>query len=214
MSGAKKVIFVMVILVAIVPLAMSENLGFKVGVDVGLGDVLSSVTLDVTPWERVSYTFGEDVTMTLWLYNSNTISLDAPVSVSGYLEPAVGLSAGMFYATVGFPIDYYPAPVGVSVYTTAGAAGDNWDADVTLDFTLYTPFSWDDVVLYGDYTFSIVTLSLAATLPTSFDSVTLSPWVDVSLGSFTVGGGVDAEVGFSPAGVTSLIPSFRVSYSF
>jgi hypothetical protein len=249
MSGAKKAICVAMILVVAVPLAMSEDLGFTVGLDVALGDVLSGVAVEVTPWvewsgslsvldlylyadydntlvagsgagsdtleEKVSYSLGEDVSVTLYLDNSNTISLDAPVSVSGTLEPGVDLSAGMFYGTVACPIDYTPAPVKVYPYVTAGLAGDNWDADVTLDFTVSPTFSWDDVVLYGDYTISNVTLSLEATLPSAFDVLTLSPWVDVSLleDALTLGGGVDVDVPLS-GGDFTLSPSFSVSYSF
>jgi len=249
MSGAKKAICVAMILAAVGPLAMSEDLGFTVGLDVGFGDVLSAVAVDLTPWvewegsvsvldvtlyadydntipfagagsstiyEIVSHTFGEDTTFALSLKNKNTIAFGSPVSVSGSLRPSVDLTAGMFYGTLAFPITYMPAPLGVSAYVVAGLAGDNWDADVTVDFTLVSPFSWDDVVLYGDVTFGPATPSVSVTLPSSFDSATLSPWVDFSLldGNLTIGGGFDLDIGFSPVGVTALSPSFSVSYSF
>ena len=40
-----------------------------------------------------------------------------------------------------------------------------------------------DVVVYGDVTFSDVTVSLAVTLPSTFDALTLSPGVDVRCGA-------------------------------
>lgn len=247
MSGVKRAVLVAVILVAAVPLAMSEGLGFTAGLDVSLGDVLSKISLEVTPWlqwdgslsifdltlyadydntfgsgsagsftleETLTYGIGEDANVSLYLYNSNNISLDAPVSVAGTLEPGIDLSFGSFYGTIGCPIDYAPALL-VYPYVTAGVAGENWDVDVTFDFTVYTPFSWDDVVLYGDYTFSNVTLSLETTLPSSFDVLTLSPWVDVSLleGALTIGAGVDMDVPFS-AGDFTLVPQISISYSF
>lgn len=249
MSGLKKAICVATLLAAVVPLAMSEDLGFTVGLDLAFGDVLSAVEFEYTPYvewsgslsvldvtlhadydntlgsgsagsstiyEVLSYGVGDDVTISLSLKNSNTISFDAPVSVSGRLRPSVDVTAGMFYGTLAFPISYLPAPLGVSAYVVAGLAGDNWDADVTVDFTLVSPFSWDDVVLYGDFTVGPVTPSLSVTVPSSFDAVTLSPWVDVSLleGALTVGGGVDLDLGFSPVAVTGLYPSFSVSFSF
>jgi hypothetical protein len=249
MSGAKKAICVAMLLAAVGPLAMSEDLGFTVGLDVGFGDVLSAVAVELTPYvkwagslsvldvtlyadydntigagsagsstmyEVVSYSIGEDTSIALSLKNKNTISFDAPISVSGSLRPSVDLTAGMFYGTLAFPIAYTPAPVGVSAYAVAGLAGDNWDADVTVDFTLVSPFSWDDVVLYLDYTVSIATISCSATLPSSFDMVTLSPWVDLSLldGALTVGGGVDLDIPFSAAGAFALTPYVSVSYSF
>ena len=247
MSGAKKAVLVAAILVAVVPLAMSEGLGITAGLDVGLGDVLVKIEPELTPWiewngsvsvldlylyadydltissgsagsvtleQTVSYALGEDASVTLYLDNLNTISLDAPVSVSGTLEPGVDLSFGMFYGTIACPVDYTPA-LSVYPYVTAGVAGENWDVDVTFDFTVYTPFSWDDVVLYGDYTISNVTLSLEATLPSAFDVLTLSPWVDVSLldGALTIGGGVDMDVPLS-TGTFTLVPSISISYSF
>jgi hypothetical protein len=248
MFGSKKAVLVVAILVAAVPLAMSEGLGITAGLDVALGDVLSAFAVEVTPWiewngslsvldlylyadydntlaagsgagsvtleQKVSYALGEDAGVTLYLDNLNTINLDAPVSVDGTLEPGADLAVGMFYGTIGCPVDYAPA-LSVYPYVTAGVAGDNWDVDVTFDFTVYTPFSWDDVVLYGDYTLSNVTLSLEATLPSSFDVLTLSPWVDVSLleGALTIGGGVDMDVPLSTGDLT-LVPSISVSYSF
>ena len=215
MFGSKKAVIAAMILVVAVPLAMSEGLGFNAGLDVGFGDVLSGVELSLKPWIKASYAFGEDPSVTLSLKNSNTISLVSPVSLTGgTLTPKVNVALGAFYASVGLPLAYYPAPVALSLFTTAGIAGENWDADVTLDFTVYTPFSWDDVVLYGDYIISSATLSLTATLPSTFDALTLTPWVDVALGDFTVGGGVDVDVGFSPMELTGLTPTISVSYSF
>ena len=159
--------------------------------------------------EEVSFTLGEDTSLTATLNNENTFSFEGE-AVTGKVEPSAAVAIGIFSASAGLPIDYAPA-TSVALWATLGLAGQSWTAELTGDFGLSGGFSFEDVVLYGDVSFSVLTPSLSVTLPGSFDSVTLSPALDVTVGDFTFGAAADLDLSASG---TTLSPSLSASFSF
>ena len=245
MSRSLKTACLAAALLCVGTLAMADGLGLTVGVCAGFGDVLSDISIEVTPYVEWAHSFGiidftlhgeytksfdagsgagsalvsedlslglgDSVSVTAELYNENSYSFEGE-GLSGYLEPSVEVGLGVFYARVGVPFDYLP-DTNLAAYGTVGAAGDAWTVEATVDLGVSGGVSIEDVVLYADASFSILTLSVAATVPGTFtfDSVTLSPEVDVYAGALTVAVGADVWLGSGPLSVS---PWVDVSFAF